>query len=165
MANMKAGNVGKYDTGGGDNYISDGYIKSVEKVWIDSATMGTTALGSDDTVCIGIVPPNKKITDVIVHMPALMSAASNTTIFVGSGTSILMTAANCYLGTLQADGVASGTDTYDSAEIQTLRLKGDKHATVTRTGSNTYLYIKTLVSGGVDAALTGGTIRSIIKYT
>jgi hypothetical protein len=165
MANIKSSNVNKYDTGGGDNYIADGYIKSVEKVWIDSATMGTTALGSDDTVCIGIVPPNKKLLDVVVHMPALMSAASNTTVFVDSGTTILKTAGSTYLGAMQADGVAAGTDTYDSQQIQTLRLKGDKHATVTRTGSDTYLYLNVLISGGVDADLTGSTIRSIIKYT
>lgn len=166
MANLKGTNVTKWDNGGsGDNYIADGYIKTVEKVWIDSITMGTTALGSDDTLELCVLPDAAKLQDLILYMPALMSAASNTTIFIGSGTSILMTAANCYLGTLQADGVASGTDTYDSQQIQTLRLKGDKVQTEMPTGSTTTLYAKVLISGGVDAALTGGTIRVKAVYT
>ena len=33
----EAANVAKYNAGGsGDNIIADGYIKTVEKVWIDS---------------------------------------------------------------------------------------------------------------------------------
>ena len=166
MANMKGGNVGKYDNGGsGDNYIADGYIKTVEKVWMDSATMSTTALGSDDTVAIAIIPPNKKITSIQVEMPALQAASSTCTVFVGSGTTILMTNANCYLGHLVPSGNVPGAATFDCGTATTLFLQPGKLGTVTRTGSNTYLYLKTVISGGVDAGLTGGTIRSIVKYT
>lgn len=164
MATLKSTNVTKYDAGGsGDNYISDGYIKSVEKIWTDTYTIGTTAIGSDDSICIGWLPKGKKLTDVVVYLPVLMGAASNTTVFLDSGATMLMTAANTYLGTMQADGVAGGTDTVNTAIAQRLRLKGDKFAT--EVAKDMYIYMKIMVSGGVDTDITGGTIRTVIKYT
>jgi hypothetical protein len=164
MATLKGTNVTKYDAGGsGDNYIADGYIKSVEKVWIDDYAIGTSLIGSDDSILIGKVPKNKKLTDVVVYLPILMGATSNTTVFLDSGATMLMTAANTYLGTMQADGVAGGTDTVNTAIAQRLRLKGDQQAKVM--AKDTDIYMKIMVSGGVDTDITGGTIRTIIKYT
>lgn len=71
MTAFKGVNVTKYDAGGsGDNYIPDGYIKSVEKVWMDSFSF-TAVLTTADTVAIATIPPNKKITSVEVYFPAL----------------------------------------------------------------------------------------------
>jgi len=162
MANVKAANITKFDNGGsGDNYIPDGYIKSVEKVWIDSYAIGTTNIGSDDTIKIGRVLKGKKITDVIVATPSLMSAASNTTIYIGSGTTMAVDGG--YLGALQPDGVAAGTYTFDSNKAQTSRLQGAYHAT--QPDKDVDLYMKISVSGGVDTNVTAGTIKTIIKYT
>ena len=164
MATLKAANVTKYDNGGsGDNYIADGYIKSVEKVWTDTYTIGTTTIASNDSIAIGWIPKGKKLTDVIVYLPILMSATSNTTIFLDSGATMIMTAANTYLGTMQADGVAGGTDTVNTAIAQRLRLKGDQFAKEVSKDMN--IYMKILVSGGVATDITGGTIRTVIKYT
>lgn len=164
MATLKATNVTKYDNGGsGDNYISDGYIKSVEKVWIDSYSLATAVIGSDDSLKIGRVLKNKKLTDIIVYTPSLLSAASNCTIFVGSGSGFLMTAGSCFLGALQADGVAAGTATYDCNVEQTLRLIGSNHAKVMT--EDTDIYLRIVISGGVDSAVTGTTIRTLIKHT
>lgn len=81
MTAFKGVNVTKYDAGGsGDNYIPDGYIKSVEKVWMDSFTF-SAVLTTADTVAIATVPPNKKITAVEVYFPAL--TPTNATIQVG----------------------------------------------------------------------------------
>jgi hypothetical protein len=164
MATLKAANVTKYDAGGsGDNYIADGYIKSVEKVWLDSYAVGTTSIASNDSIAIGMVPKGKKLTDVQVYLPILMSAASNTTIFLDTGATMIMTVGNTYLGTMQADGVAGGTDTVNTGVAQRLRLKGDnlgKEMPIDAT-----IYMKILVSGGVGTNITAGTIRTIIKYT
>lgn len=71
MTAFKGVNVTKYDAGGsGDNYIPDGYIKSVEKVWMDSFSF-TAVLTTADTVAIAKIPKNKKITSVEVYFPAL----------------------------------------------------------------------------------------------
>ena len=164
MATLKATNVTKYDNGGsGDNYIADGFIKTVEKIWLDSYAIGTSTIGSDDSILIGKVPKGKKLTDVVVYLPILMGAASNTTIFLDTGATMIMTAANTYLGTMQADGVAGGTDTVNTAIAQRLRLKGDKFSTEMPIDAD--IYMKIVVSGGVDTNITGGTIRTIVKYT
>lgn len=165
MATVKGVNVTKFDNGGsGDNYISDGYIKSVEKVWIDSYTLGAAAaLGSDDSIAIGRVPKGKKLTEVIVHMPVLSPTATLGTIFLDTGATMIMTSDSTYLGALQAAGVAAGTEGYDTSEIQTLRLIGDKHALVAP--KDLVIYLKCVLAGGGDSISTAGTIRTIIKYT
>ena len=79
MTTYKAANVTKYDAGGsGDNIIADGYIKTVEKVWLDSF-VNTTAMTTADTLTIASIPPNKKITGVEVYW-SLAPAPTNATI-------------------------------------------------------------------------------------
>jgi hypothetical protein len=164
MATLKCSNVSKYDNGGsGDNYIADGFIKTVQKVWMDSYTIGTTTIASNDSICIGKVPSGKKLTGITIYTPVLMAAASNTTLFLDTGATMIMTAANTYLGTAQADGVAWGTDTADTAVAKTWRLKGDKIGQ--DMPKDVDIYMKLVVSGGVATAITGGTIRTIITYT
>lgn len=66
-----ADNVTKFNAGGsGDNIVPDGYIKTVEKVWIDSYTMAQTT--SETTIDIAIIPSNKKIVsiDVVIETSA-----------------------------------------------------------------------------------------------
>lgn len=165
MATLKAANVTKYDNGGsGDNYISDGYIKSVEKVWIDTVTAGTTAIGTDDSICIGKVPKGKKVTSVEVYLPALNPTSTLCTIFIDTGATILMTAGSTFFGAaMQARGVAGGTTTWPSATADTVRLEGS--AIGKEVPKDVDIYIKIYSSAGEDVILTGGTIRSIIRYT
>ena len=164
MAEIKSANVTKYDNGGsGDNYIADGYIKSVEKIWSDSYSLATAVIGSDDSLNIGRIPKNKKLHEVIVYTPSLLAATSTCTIFIGSNATFLMTTGSCFLGAMQADGVAAGTETYDCNVEQTLRLVGSGMAKVMT--EDTELFLKVVISGGVDSAVTGTTIRSIIKYS
>lgn len=162
MAELKSANVTKYDAGGsGDNYIADGYIKTVEKVWIDSYN-NTTMLGTEDSICIGLVPKNKKITEVVVYMPATNTGATSLgTIFLGSASTETLTAGTAYLGAMRADGFA--TTTFDLGTAATLRLSPDKFGTVTN--KDTYLWIRYFPVNELDAIATAGTIRSIIKYT
>jgi len=163
MSAFKAGNVTKYDAGGsGDNYIEDGYIKSVEKVWIDSYTNTTNAITSADTILIGYIPKNKKLTEVVVFMPALTAGKTSAgTLCIGTGSTMLQTAANTYLGPLQADGYQ--TEAYNMSTAATLRLQASKFATVTpkRIG----LYLKLIPANILATTTTAATIHSIIKYT
>ena len=70
-------NVTKFNAGGsGDNVISDGYIKSVEKIWIDSYTLSAT--GTNNTIDIAMVPSNKKITSIDISILAGASLTTNT---------------------------------------------------------------------------------------
>jgi len=164
MATLKSANVTKYDAGGsGDNYIADGYIKSVEKVWIDTYTNTTNAIGSADTILIGYIPKNKKITDIVVYMPALCAGKpSNATIFLGSASTVLVTEASTYLGALQPDGYQT-TGAFNLSTDCTLRLKPAKFATVTdkRVG----IYMRILQTNLLATTVTAATIRTVIKYT
>lgn len=163
MATLKAANVTKYDAGGsGDNYIADGYIKSVEKVWIDSFDSGTTALGTEDSICIGRVPANKKITEIVVYMPPLGDTATSlATVFLCTGASLLMTAASCFFGSMKMDGIA--LETWDIGTASTLRVRADKSLQVAPKDLD--IYIKIFLANELDVTLTGATIKSIIKYT
>ena len=74
---VQAANVTKYNAGGsGDNIIADGYIKTVEKVWIDSYTIAFT--GTNDTIHIAKLPENKKITGIICEIYSTVSQTSGT---------------------------------------------------------------------------------------
>ena len=162
MAELKATQVTKYDAGGsGDNYIADGYIKTVEKVWLDSYTATAIAIGSDDSIKIAVIPANKKITSIEVQLPALNPTSTLATIFIGSAATFLMTSANCYLGSMIP--VGSQTGTFASGTAGTMVLLPGKMGTVT--DKEVSLYLKIVNTGGADCINTGGTINSIVRYT
>jgi len=80
----QAANVTKWNAGGsGDNVIADGYIKTVEKVWLDNYTIAFT--NTNTTIDIAVIPKNKKITaiDVIIETSA---SQTNGTISIGFST-------------------------------------------------------------------------------
>jgi len=165
MADLKATQVTKFDAGGsGDNYIADGYIKTVEKVWLDSYTNTTNVIGSDDSIKIAVIPKNKKITSVTVQLPALGDAGSVASIFIGSASTFLMTTDNCYLGALEpmAEG-NNGVETVDTASASTLVLKSGAMGTVT--DKEVSLWMKIVTDDGLDLTLTNATINSIVRYT
>lgn len=62
--------------GSGNNYIPDGYIKTVEKVWIDNYTFAMT--GTNTTIAIAVLPPNKKLTSVECVINSSISQSSGT---------------------------------------------------------------------------------------
>ena len=69
--------VAKYTLGGsGDNVIPDGYIKTVEKVWIDSYTIAFT--NTNTTIDIAKVPENKKITGITAVIITTAAQTSGT---------------------------------------------------------------------------------------
>ena len=163
MTVLKGANVTKYDAGGsGDNYIEDGYIKSVEKVWIDSYTATGIALGTEDTICIGRVPKGKKITEIVVYLPAMGDTATSlATVFLGTGASLVMTAGSCYFNSMKMDGTL--LDTWDIGTASTLRVRASKALQVAPKDLD--IYIRIYMANELDVTLTGGTIKSIIKYT
>jgi len=87
MASYKSANLTKVDAGGsGDNYVDDGYIKTVEKVWIDTFTIsedvGSGVITTSDTLAIANIPAGKKVTDVEVYFSAAI-VPTEVTINVG----------------------------------------------------------------------------------
>lgn len=159
MATVKGANVTKYDAGGsGDNNVGDGFIKTVEKVWIDSYAI-TAVIPTTTSILIGRVPKNKKITDIVVYVPVISAPATSTTIYCCTGAT---TSTSTYFGSLQNDGgVAAQTYIFDGGTAATVRLAAvdtKKHQAL---GDNTGIYIMI----NPATTITGGTIRSIVKYT
>jgi len=67
----------KYQAGGsGSNYIPDGYIKTVEKIWMDSYTIAFT--NTNTTIDIAVIPANKKIVGIQAEILTTISQSSGT---------------------------------------------------------------------------------------
>lgn len=155
MATALSANVTKYDAGGsGDNIISDGYIKSVEKVWIDSYAV-TAAIPSSTSICIARLKKNQKVTEIIVHLPPV--GTGDTKVHCGTGAT---TSTSQYFGVLTLDGDAQGL-TIDTGTAGTVRLNANagNFGTALPADQGVFLTLDPATS------LTGVTIRSIVKYT
>ena len=76
---VKGANVTKFDAGGsGDNYIPDGYIKTVEKIWMDNYTLTGVITLTNTTISIATLPVNKKIVGIEVVIDTSVSQTSGT---------------------------------------------------------------------------------------
>ena len=166
MAELYASNVTKYDAGGsGDNVIADGYIKAVEKIWMDSYTIAFT--NTNNTIVIAKLPENKKITGIDVM---LYSTASQT-----SGTVSIGFSTDASVDTL----LAASTITHN-ATVSSIRLPSPgllNH--VNYTGSGLTIFGAVLagfqfVTGGTQTSvaiklnnwtMTTGTIKTVVRYT
>jgi hypothetical protein len=153
MASLYADNVTKVRAGGsGDNIVSDGYIKTVEKVWIDTYT-ASAVIPSTSSLCIGKIPKGKKLTDVIVHLPVLSGAATTSTVYLDTAATTSVTS---WGGALVAQGGVSGVDT---ATISTVRLGQTKAFAEMPEDVELFIMINPATT------ITAGTIKTIIKYT
>jgi len=158
MATIKSVNVTKYDAGGsGDYAIADGFIKSVEKVWIDTYVIDG-AIPSTTSLKIAQMSQNKKVTDIIVHMPVLSAGTTSSTIYCCTGAT---TSTTTYFGALKPVGSVQGVNTFTSNTSCTLRLSVESDNLGTPLPTSVGIYIM------IDPAtvVTAGTIRSMVKYT
>jgi hypothetical protein len=149
----KAAYVTKYDAGGtGDNLIPDGYIKTVEKVWIDSYTF-SAAIPSDTTIDIAVIPQNKKITSIDLFFPALSTgaAATGSTISIGVRAGTTETGSTLFLSAGEA-----------AAGVVTLSANAAAGLFTAMTGTTNRIYLQI---GRIATTTTAGTIKTIVRYT
>jgi hypothetical protein len=157
MATVKGTNVTKYDAGGsGDNIIDDGFIKTVEKVWVDSYTCSAT-IASSSSILIARIPKNKKVTDIVVHVPVIGDPGTTCTCYCCTGATTAVTA---YFGALTLNGDTQKT-VFDFGTAATLRLAGNATTMCQALGADTGIYLMF----NPATTITGGTIRSIVRYT
>jgi hypothetical protein len=150
-----ATNVTKYDAGGtGDNIIADGFIKSVEKVWIDTYVFAA-AIPSNTTVDIAVLPNNKKVTSIKLFFPSLSTGAAltGTTISIGvrSGAAPTATGSTLFLNAGEA-----------STGVLTLEANNPTGLGTAMTGTTNRIYTQ---FGRIATTTTAGTIYSIVRYT
>lgn len=174
MVNYTATNVALYNLGGsGDNLIPDGYVRAVEKVWIDSyvySTASAALLTTSDTVLIGYVPANKKIVGCEVFLPAgWASTASAINVGPSYSTSLLISNSTAYI-------VASFALTTSAILLNKVTINnslGQNFVTTQSTTSVSGGTIVTFTNHAIYLSLTGanctaptaGTIQTIIRYT
>jgi hypothetical protein len=169
MASYNAANVTKVKAGGsGDNVVKDGYIKTVEKVWIDSYayTDPASQLQSSSSIIIAQVPRGKKITDVIVHLPVSGGAGTSSSIYCSYAT-FAPTSGTPSLGTLVCD--LQGRTAAISTSAATFQLSGPYIGTLVPTSSTSSdpvdIHITLATTGNATIAGSTGTIKTIVKYT
>lgn len=148
MASYSGVNVTKLAAGAtGDNVILDGYVNTVEKVWIDSYTF-SAVLTTADTIAIAKVPANKKITGVKVYIPGGFTPTT-TTINVG------MAGDKGYF-------ITSAALTIDTALVNVYTMNNVTGFSYVTTDSTTILFS---LSVAAITAPTAGTIKTIVLWT
>ena len=166
-----ASNTAKYAAGGsGDNIIADGYIKTVEKVWIDSYTFAFT--NTLTAIVIAELPENKKITSITVDILTTVSHTSGT---IGIGmvcdTADILATGGC------ADILEPTTITHNLTKTS-ITLPGGSAQGGTPTSGTTQFQMKNtgfqFVTTGTKCTVaiklnnwvaTSGTLKTIVRYT
>lgn len=152
----------KYQAGGsGDNIVPDGYIKTVEKVWLDSYTIAFT--NTNTTIDIAVVPENKKITSIDVYIYSTVAQTSGT-VSIGFSTDAAV------------DSFLAPTTLTHNATVTTIKLWGGGVSSQNLTSAEQFGKLAgfQLVTAGTQTTIsvklnnwtmTTGTIKSVVRYT
>lgn len=171
MSSVSASNVTKYNAGGsGDNIIADGFIKTVEKVWLDSYTIAFTDTNSTIDICV--LPENKKITRIVVDILTTLSQTNGT---IGLGYSV--DATDDLLSTGVTNFMAATTITHNLTKTSIVLPGGSTEGGTSTSGTLTFV----MKSGGYQSVtsgtqttiglklnnwtMTSGTIKTAVYYT
>lgn len=155
---VKSANVTKYDAGGtGDNIIADGYIKTVEKVWIDTYTYSATAtIGVGTVIECAVVPAGKKITGIeVIGLSALNGATTTCTIQMGTKIAAGTSHATLFLAATTFGVTALGT-------VVNNAVKANTNIPYELTGGTNRIF---LLFAGANPSVTVGTLTTIVRYT
>jgi hypothetical protein len=163
--------VAKYVAGGsGDNIVPDGYIRSVEKVWIDTYTLAFT--NTNTTIVIAELPANKKVTGIEAE---IYTSASQTSGTVGIG--YVFDAATCIASAGVSEFLAPTAITHNLTRtsislpgVGMIMLPTATSGTVTcavlagfqsvTDGTKTTIGIKLN-----NWTMTTGTVKTVVRYT
>ena len=157
-----AANLTKHNAGGsGDNVIANGYVKSVEKVWMDNYTIAFTA--TKTTLDIAVLRPNQKLVDVIIMIETSASQTSGS-LALGFSTDSAYGAIfpqsnvchNLTVSTVSLLGGALGFGTLADGYIPAKLSAFQKVITGTQT---------TLTLQFNNWTMTTGTVKTIVRYT
>jgi hypothetical protein len=166
-----AANVAKYLLGGsGDNIVADGYIKTVEKVWIDSYTIAFTATLA--TIIIAELPENKKITSIDVEIYTTLTQTSGT-ISIGYSSSGTDDISPTGVGQFLAPATLKTNETRTSIHLPGNFLLGSGNLTNSTSAVSVLAGFQAVTAGtNVSIAIklnnwimTTGTLKTIVRYT
>ena len=161
----KAVNVTKYNLGGtGDNIIPDGFIKSVEKVWLDTYVYSSSAtIGTGMVIDIAVIPQGKKITgiEVIGVGGSTLSATSTNAISIGAryGTGSVTNATQFLAATTFGALTVSGYIATISAFVP---LCANTGLNTEVTGATHTIFLQFTAA---SPSITAGTLFTKVRYT
>ncbi len=155
----KATNMTKYAAGGsGDNIIPDGFIKSVEKMWLDNYVYSSAAtIGTGMIIDIAQIPQGKKITGIEVYGIGPLSATSTNAVSIGAryGTTATTNATQFLAAT------TFGTATMIGAMLSDPALYANAGLGVELTGAYHTIFLQFTAA---SPSVTGGTLVTKVKY-
>lgn len=153
-------NVTKYVAGGsGDNVIPDGYIKTVEKVWLDIYNYSSAAtIGTGMVIDIAKIPQGKKIAGIEVYGLGGLSATSTNAVSIGAryGTGAVTNATQFLAATTFGTATMIGQMLVDPAIYATTGLG------VELTGASHTIFLQFTAA---SPSVTGGTLFTKVRYT
>ena len=154
--------VTKWDAGGsGDNIVPDGFIKTVEKVWLDTYVYSSAStIGSGLVIECAVIPQGKKITGIEVYGIGALSATSTNTISIG--TKMMGFVAGGTVGTVTNATLFLAATTYGTSSwnfFQKLEAISGLYTELT-SGQNRI----TLQFGAASPSVTGGTITTKVRW-
>lgn len=151
----KSVNVTRYDLGGsGSNIVPDGFIKAVEKVWIDTYTYSSAAtIGNGMIVEIAQIPVGKKVTGIEVYGISSLSATSTNNVSIGAryGSTAVTNSTQFLAAT-----------TFGTATWNNLILRANANLCVEVTGASHRIFLQ---FGGANPSVTAGTLTTKVYYT
>ena len=152
----------KYQAGGsGDNIVPDGYIKTVEKVWLDSYTIAFT--NTNTTIDIAVLDANKKVTSISAYIYTTAAQTSGT-VSIGFSTDAAV------------DSLLAPTTITHNATVTSIQLWGGGLGAQNLTTAATFGALGgfQLVTGGTQVTvslklnnwtMTTGTVKTVVRYT
>jgi hypothetical protein len=151
-------NLTKVDAGGsGSNYVADGYIKTVEKVWIDTYTYSAAnTIGTGLVIEVAQIPAGKKITGIEVYGIDELSATSTNALSIGTKIASGVTHATLFLPATTFGAAAL----FGSLKIGP--LKAIDNIPYELTGGTNRIFLQFLAA---NPSITAGTITTIVRYT
>ncbi len=151
----KAVNMTKYAAGGsGDNIIPDGFIKSIEKSWIDFFNFSSAlTIGTGMIIDIAYIPAGKKITGIEVYGISGATLSSTSTNAVSIGARYGVTA------------ITNSTQFLAATTFGALAV-----STVSGTGGTTSIFILSanqplMANAGIGVELTGAAHTIFLQFT
>lgn len=157
-----ATNLTKVDAGGsGNNIVPDGFIKSVEKVWLDTYVYSSAAtIGSTMTIEIASIPQGKKITGVeIIGLEALSVTSTNA---ISIGTKMLAVVSSGTLTTVTNSTFFLAATTYGTGTLRNAPLFASLNLPYELTSGTNRIFVQ---FSGASPSVTAGTLYFKVKYT
>lgn len=157
-----ATNLTKLDAGGsGNNIIPDGFIKTVEKVWLDTFVYSAAlTIGSTMTIEIAQIPQGKKITGIEVTGLEALSATSTNAISIG--TKMLGFISGGTAGTVTNSTFFLAATTFGTGTLRNAPLFASTNLPYELTSGTNRIFVQ---FSGASPSVTAGTLFFKTKYT